>query len=102
MDRSEPLVCVFLGASRPWARFARDENLEIFENQKNRFSKKGHFYEYLENGYLHYAIIAEILKNSLHPLYAVDAWVFTKIVKSIYKMMGPNQMKVRTCWDETF
>ena len=30
VDLSEPLVCVFRGASRPCARFARDENVEIF------------------------------------------------------------------------
>ena len=37
VDLSEPLVCVFRGASRPCARFARDENLDIFESQKNIF-----------------------------------------------------------------
>ena len=30
VDLSEPLVCVFRGASRPCACFARDENVEIF------------------------------------------------------------------------
>ena len=31
----------------------------------------------------------------------IDPAEMTKIVKSIYKMMGPNQMKVRN-WRETF
>ena len=49
VDLSEPLVCVFRGASRPCARFARDENLEIlFAHRALRTTahhRNQHFYK---------------------------------------------------------
>ena len=107
VDLSEPLVCVFRGASRPCARFARDENVEIFS--QCRINTFLFFFSRLSEGASSdsRSLNGEFLRKAIVNCSSVNLWFFSSIpncfetaLKTFWKLSNNFQTRFQVIFQQ--
>ena len=101
VDRSEPLVCVFRGASRPCACFARNEDVEIFS--QCRINTFLFFFSRLSEGASSdsRSLNGEFLRKAVVNCSSVNLWFFQSF-RIVLKLLWKRFENCQTSFKHVF